>query len=86
MAKMAAVNMVISWYLVLWYNMTIIDSIFKNIKNECHFRKKFLKRSYFSKVIVKTNGSIGSISNVSSELVFMFFDSGGQGEWGQLQS
>ena len=29
---------------------------------------------------------LGSISDVSSELVFMFFDSGGQGEWGQLQS
>ena len=30
--------------------------------------------------------SRGSTSHASSELIFMFLESGGPGEWGQLQS
>ena len=35
---------------------------------------------------VKNMVSRGSTSHVSSGLIFMFLESGGPGEWGQLQS
>ena len=36
--------------------------------------------------LVKDMVSRGSTSHVSSEQIFMFLDSGGPGEWGQLAS